>query len=273
MLTAAAMANDGGDADQTNADEMNGTVAAAVAPRSAASDVMKRLGGRSAPNSTGTTATVTPFFNLAPFNPSSDQIQKMALEMMSLTRDDVLFDLGCGDGRFLCHAATEIRGLRCVGIEVEAQHVSRARDRVRDAGLESVVHIRLEDATKVACGGGGSNGGEGPKTTPAIDSDNGSDGDGAAVAVAPAVGGPPKHKDVTDLTLADDATALYLFILPKGIVKMMPILESLKERRLAAGKRFRVLSYMFEVRYWEATVVNETAKGSCPVYYYDFGGA
>jgi len=29
---------------------------------------------------------------------------------------------------------------------------------------------------------------------------------------------------------------------------------------------------MFKIHDWEATIIDETAKGSCPVYYYDFGG-
>ena len=78
--------------------------------------------------------------------------------------------------------------------------------------------------------------------------------------------------DVQSLTLSDDATALYLYILPKGIIKMMPILEALRQKRLAEGKRLQVLSYMFQIHEWEATKTDETAKGSCPLYYYDFNG-
>ena len=250
--------------DRNNNDDNNNNKA------TTASDVMKRLSGVG--GVTGSTTTTAPVFKLAPFNPSSDQIQRMALGMLSLTPDDVLFDLGCGDGRFLCHAATQVRGLRCVGIEIDSLYVSRARDRVGDSGLESFVDIRLEDATRVVA-----------ENAAAADDDDDADAAAATATTittaadsdSAAADGVPATNDkaVTDLTLADDATAVYLFILPKGIVKMMPILESLRERRLTAGKRFRVLSYMFAIRDWEATLVDETAKGSCPVYYYDFGGA
>mmetsp|Transcript_8985 Transcript_8985/g.18662 ORF Transcript_8985/g.18662 Transcript_8985/m.18662 type:complete len:224 (+) Transcript_8985:190-861(+) len=199
-------------------------------------DVMKLLGSKNASNEGCETA-----FKLAPFNPSSDQIQKKALAMLDLGETDILFDLGCGDGRFLCFAATQIPGLRCVGIEILAEFVSRGRDRVKESHLEDRIDIRLEDATK------------------ALEQPN-----------------PESNESVTtrpvqELTLMSDATALYLFILPKGIVKMMPILEALKQKRLAEGKRFKVLSYMFKIHDWEATIIDETAKGSCPIYYYDFG--
>lgn len=179
-------------------------------------------------------------FKLAPFNPSSDQIQQKALGMLNLTSVDVLFDLGCGDGRFLCFAANQTPGLKCVGIEILAEYVSRGKDRVKESHLEDRIDIRLEDATKADVA-------EQETTT---------------TSTTPMV---------QTLTLMEHATALYLFILPKGIVKMMPILESLKQKRLAEGKRFKVLSYMFKIHDWEATIVDETAKGSCPVYYYEFG--
>ena len=185
-------------------------------------------------------------FKLAPFNPSSEQIQKKAMEMMHLGKDDVLFDLGCGDGRFLCFAADQTPGLRCVGIEIDEVYVLRAKERVKQGKLESRIDIRLEDATQT-------------KTT-----DTRSEEISTTVAEE-----EEKEKPLVDLTLFDDTTALYLFILPKGIVKMMPILESLKKKRLNEGKRLRVLSYMFKIHDWEATVVDETGKGCCPVYYYD----
>ena len=73
-----------------------------------------------------------------------------------------------------------------------------------------------------------------------------------------------------DLTLFDDATALYLFVLPKGILKLMPILQYLKEKRVRDGKRFRMLSYMFKIHGFDCTKEDKTAKGNCPIYYYDF---
>jgi hypothetical protein len=49
---------------------------------------------------------------LAPFTPSGDGVLEHALDLLALTDDDVLFDLGCGDARILVHAA-EQTGARC----------------------------------------------------------------------------------------------------------------------------------------------------------------
>lgn len=56
---------------------------------------------------------------LAPFTPSGDGVLAHALELLRLSRGDVLFDLGCGDGRMLVHAAKEVgaRFSRFAGLE------------------------------------------------------------------------------------------------------------------------------------------------------------
>ena len=53
--------------------------------------------------------------NLAPFNPSMGPVIDVALDMLQLTKDDLLYELGCGDGRVMIAAALETPGLRCVG--------------------------------------------------------------------------------------------------------------------------------------------------------------
>jgi len=198
-------------------------------------------------------------FKLAPFNPSSDQIQEKALTLLDLGPDDVLFDIGAGDARMLCFAATSTPGLRCVGIEIDEVYVSRARFRIQLSKLESRICIRLDDAMKIIIPSDVNGNGKGNDVGNNMkENDNDNDNDGI------------QQKPVIDLTLLDDATALYLFVLPKGIVKLMPILQSLVQKRIRDGKRFRMISYMFKIHAWEPTSVDRTAKGGCPVYYYEF---
>ncbi len=39
--------------------------------------------------------------SLAPFNPSDPKVVEMAIMLLNLNDGDVVYDLGCGDGRFL----------------------------------------------------------------------------------------------------------------------------------------------------------------------------
>ncbi len=38
---------------------------------------------------------------LAPYNPTSVDVIAMALELLQLQENDIVYDLGCGDARFL----------------------------------------------------------------------------------------------------------------------------------------------------------------------------
>ena len=75
--------------------------------------------------------------NLAPFNPTCCQAQMTALKLLMLNADDVLFDLGCGDGKFLINAATHTEGIRCVGIELNHKFFSRGKEAI-DALSEDI---------------------------------------------------------------------------------------------------------------------------------------
>ena len=57
----------------------------------------------------------------------------------------MLFDLGCGDGRFLVAAASHTSGLRCVGIEIDPVYANRAHEAVSATDIGSCVEIREGD--------------------------------------------------------------------------------------------------------------------------------
>ena len=66
------------------------------------------------------------------------------LDAMQLTRQDIHGDIGCGDGR-ICIAVAH-RGIRSIGIEIDAVKADEARRNVRAAGLEHLVTIETGDA-------------------------------------------------------------------------------------------------------------------------------
>jgi cyclopropane fatty-acyl-phospholipid synthase-like methyltransferase len=80
---------------------------------------------------------------LAPFNPSSQPVIDCALEMLRLGPGDVLFDLGCGDGRVLVEACRRT-GAQGVGIEYDGALVRKARQAVENAGVCDSIQIRHE---------------------------------------------------------------------------------------------------------------------------------
>ncbi|WP_310568030.1 cyclopropane-fatty-acyl-phospholipid synthase family protein [Hydrogenophaga sp.] len=62
-----------------------------------------------------------------------------------------LLDIGCGWGALVLRAAQHF-GARCVGITLSQQQADLARERVRAAGLQERIQIRLQDYRDVADG-------------------------------------------------------------------------------------------------------------------------
>ena len=56
-----------------------------------------------------------------------------AINLLNPKKEDIVYDIGCGDGRFLITCARE-RGCRCVGIEIDEDRALEARKMVNDAG-------------------------------------------------------------------------------------------------------------------------------------------
>jgi len=77
------------------------------------------------------------------FGTPTPVIDKM-LEMAKITPQDLVYDLGCGDGRILIAAAKKY-GARGIGVEIDPEKVKEARDNVVKAGVEKLVTIRQGD--------------------------------------------------------------------------------------------------------------------------------
>jgi SAM-dependent methyltransferase len=82
---------------------------------------------------------------LAPWVPSPGEVVQRMLELAELTAADVVYDLGCGDGRVIIEAARRY-GARGVGLDIEPYWIERARRRARAAGVEALVRFEPADA-------------------------------------------------------------------------------------------------------------------------------
>ncbi len=66
------------------------------------------------------------------------------LTLAKLKRDDVLYDLGSGDGRIVIAAAKKF-GTKAVGFEVDPGLIKLARENARQQGVEKLVEFREQD--------------------------------------------------------------------------------------------------------------------------------
>jgi tRNA G37 N-methylase Trm5 len=72
-----------------------------------------------------------------------DVIDKM-LDMASIRRSDVVYDLGCGDGRIVVAAATRF-GCRGVGYDINPLRIKESLENVRKNRVERLVKIKQAD--------------------------------------------------------------------------------------------------------------------------------
>jgi SAM-dependent methyltransferase len=77
--------------------------------------------------------------------PTPPAVIEQTVRLLALTKDDVLADLGCGDGRILI-AAVERYGCKAVGVEIDPVIADEARRRVKASGLSAAISILTGDA-------------------------------------------------------------------------------------------------------------------------------
>lgn len=80
----------------------------------------------------------------APYVPTPHDVVSRMLDVANVSKDDVVFDLGSGDGRIPIAAAAQF-GARAVGIEIDSGLVRKARAKAREAGVADRVEFRQKD--------------------------------------------------------------------------------------------------------------------------------
>jgi SAM-dependent methyltransferase len=72
------------------------------------------------------------------------EIVNAMLTLAGVTRTDVVYDLGCGDGRIVIAAAKEF-GARGVGVDLDPQRIREAQANAVRAGVADRVTFRVQD--------------------------------------------------------------------------------------------------------------------------------
>jgi Methyltransferase domain len=81
---------------------------------------------------------------LAPYIPTPQDVVDRMLADAELKPDDVLYDLGSGDGRIVITAAKKYK-TRGVGIDIDQARISESRSNARAAGVADLVEFQRGD--------------------------------------------------------------------------------------------------------------------------------
>ena len=89
--------------------------------------------------------------SLSPFVPCASARIAAVFSAARLTHEDVLWDLGCGDGRVLHQAAVQ-HGCRCVGLEIDRACVDEAQLRAAEQGVAERCRFAVADLMRLPTG-------------------------------------------------------------------------------------------------------------------------
>lgn len=82
---------------------------------------------------------------LAPYVPTPQDVVDRMLALAGVGKNDVVYDLGCGDGRIPITAAKRF-GARGVGVDIDPERIKEANANAAAAGVASLVSFKLQDA-------------------------------------------------------------------------------------------------------------------------------
>jgi SAM-dependent methyltransferase len=92
--------------------------------------------------------TAPPRSNLdVPYVPTTPAGVEAMLKLADVNKTDLVYDLGCGDGRIVIAAAKSF-GAHGVGIDIDPVRINEAKENARKAGVENLVRFEQSDLFK-----------------------------------------------------------------------------------------------------------------------------
>src|SRR5437016_3826982 len=79
-----------------------------------------------------------------PYVPTTEEAVKAMLKLADVKKSDIVYDLGCGDGRIVIAAAKEYAA-HGVGIDINPERIQEAEENAKKAGVEKLVRFVEND--------------------------------------------------------------------------------------------------------------------------------
>ena len=76
-----------------------------------------------------------------PYEPTHPQVVNAMLSLAEVSDDDILYDLGCGDGRIVISGITDFNAKRGVGIDIDPRRIREANERAKGYEVQDKVEF------------------------------------------------------------------------------------------------------------------------------------
>jgi len=81
--------------------------------------------------------------------PTPQSVAEKMLEIAKVGKDDVVYDIGCGDGRIVITAVKKFKAKKGVGVDIDADRIKESKANAKEAGVDQKVEFRKGDALKI----------------------------------------------------------------------------------------------------------------------------
>jgi uncharacterized protein (TIGR03000 family) len=81
--------------------------------------------------------------------PTPYEVVEAMLKLAEVHEGDVVYDLGCGDGRIVVTAVSKFKAKRGVGVDLDPARIRDSKATAKAAGVEDKVEFRQEDVLKL----------------------------------------------------------------------------------------------------------------------------
>jgi uncharacterized protein (TIGR03000 family) len=84
------------------------------------------------------------------FVPTPPEVIDAMMKLAKVGENDVVFDLGCGDGSLVVAAVKQFHAKRGVGVDLDPQRIREANTKAKEAGVEAKVEFRQGNVLEIA---------------------------------------------------------------------------------------------------------------------------
>ena len=87
----------------------------------------------------------TPIKKDVPYVPTPQNVVDEMLTLANVTKDDVVYDLGCGDGRLVITAVKKFGASRGFGVDIDPERIAESNANAKAAGVTDRVTFAVQD--------------------------------------------------------------------------------------------------------------------------------
>ena len=80
-----------------------------------------------------------------PYVPTPQNVVDEMLRLANVTKDDVVYDLGCGDGRLVITAVKQFGAKRGFGVDIDPDRIAESNANAKAAGVTDRVQFAVQD--------------------------------------------------------------------------------------------------------------------------------